>query len=41
MLQGIEKPEMNNCFEHKRALETAGILHLLGQEVRCGRPRYR
>ncbi|KAJ7747703.1 hypothetical protein B0H14DRAFT_2636710 [Mycena olivaceomarginata] len=30
MPQGIEKPGMNNCFERKRALETAGILHLLG-----------
>jgi cold shock CspA family protein len=41
MLQGIEKPGMNDCFEHKEALETDGILHLLGGEEGCGRPGYR
>jgi hypothetical protein len=41
MLQGIEKPGMNDCFERKEALETDGILHLLGGEVGCGRPGYR
>ncbi|KAF8205905.1 hypothetical protein K438DRAFT_1817552 [Mycena galopus ATCC 62051] len=40
MLQDIEKPGVNNCFERKEALETDGILHLLGREEGCGRPGY-